>query len=71
VADELVLLQHGRVRAAGEPGQVLVDDVLTEVYEIPVRATTDPASGRLRVDAVARHHQARATTPGPDHHEEA
>ncbi|GAB3030037.1 ABC transporter ATP-binding protein [Nocardioides flavus (ex Wang et al. 2016)] len=69
VADDLVLLHRGRVRASGPAHEVLRDDVLTEVYEIDVRTSTDPGTGRVRVEAVGRHHRPAtppaATTPVP------
>lgn len=46
-ADQVVLLQHGRVRAAGTPREVLQADVLTEVYGTPVEVLH--TGGRLRV----------------------
>ncbi|GAA1940238.1 ABC transporter ATP-binding protein [Nocardioides hwasunensis] len=68
VADDLVLLQRGRVRASGTPIEVLRDDVLTEVYEIDVRTSVDPVSDRIRVEAVGRHAsraQPRPQSPVP------
>ncbi|UMG93274.1 hypothetical protein MF408_03030 [Nocardioides sp. TF02-7] len=35
-ADRVCVLHHGRVRADGAPRDVLVADLLTEVYEHPV-----------------------------------
>ncbi|WBU37263.1 ABC transporter ATP-binding protein [Homoserinibacter sp. YIM 151385] len=49
VADEVVLLEHGRVRAAGAPHEVLTDAHLTEVYGLPIDVDRDPATGALRV----------------------
>ncbi|MEJ5914357.1 ABC transporter ATP-binding protein [Pseudokineococcus sp. 1T1Z-3] len=51
VADRVVVLSRGRVVADGPPAQALTGEVLSEVYEIPVRVTTDPEDGALRVRA--------------------
>ncbi|WP_435277587.1 ABC transporter ATP-binding protein [Rhodococcus yananensis] len=55
IADTLILLQRGRVRAVGPPSEVLTDENLGEVYEIRVETSIDPESGRLRIDPVSRH----------------
>lgn len=55
VADRVVLLHEGRVRAAGEPADVLTADHLSEVYGLPIDATRDPGSGRVRVEPRSRH----------------
>ena len=44
-ADEIVLLHHGRVAAAGPPSTVMRGDVLERVYEWPVVVVRDPAVG--------------------------
>ena len=44
-ADEIVLLHHGRVAAAGSPSTVMRGDVLERVYEWPVVVVRDPAVG--------------------------
>lgn len=61
VADQVVLLHQGRVRAAGSPAQVLTEQVLTETYGIRIEVTTDPVTGALTTRPVGRHsHRARA-----------
>jgi len=63
VADTVVLLHHGRVRATGRPAQVLTADLLTEVYGLPIEVHADDA-GRVRTQPVGRHtHRSRATAP--------
>ena len=47
VADQVVLLDGGRVRAAGTPAEVLTADALTETYGIRIEVATDPATGHL------------------------
>ena len=56
LADTVVLLHEGRVRAAGTPADVLTPDLLSEVWGIDIEVDTDPSTGRLRTRAVARHH---------------
>ncbi|MFY7065820.1 ABC transporter ATP-binding protein [Nocardiopsis changdeensis] len=63
VADTLVLLDAGRVRAAGDPAEVLTEENLGEVYGIPVEVTRDPRTGRLRMDPVGRHPDRTRSAP--------
>jgi iron-chelate-transporting ATPase len=56
LADTVVLLHEGRVRAAGTPADVLTPALLSEVWGIDIEVDTDPTTGRLRTRAVARHH---------------
>jgi iron-chelate-transporting ATPase len=55
VADRVVLLHQGRVRASGRPVDVLTSTHLSEVYELPVDTTHDPHTGRIRVEPRSRH----------------
>jgi iron complex transport system ATP-binding protein len=55
VADTVVLLSEGRVRAAGPPAEVLTTDALTETYGIGVEVATDPVTGHLTTRPVGRH----------------
>ncbi|MGI5128416.1 ABC transporter ATP-binding protein [Pseudonocardia sp. CA-107938] len=55
VADEVVLLAEGRVRAAGPPADVLTAELLTEVYGIRIEVDHDPRTGALRTRPVGRH----------------
>jgi iron complex transport system ATP-binding protein len=55
VADHVVLLDHGRVRAAGTPAAVLTETALSETYGIRVEVVTDPATGVLTTRPVGRH----------------
>ena len=59
VADRVVLLHQGRVRAVGAPVDVLTEDHLSEVYGLPVRCLADPETGAVRVEALGRHHEWR------------
>jgi iron complex transport system ATP-binding protein len=63
VANELVLLQHGRVAAAGSAGEVLRDDLLSAAYGCQVLTNRTPDDGRPFVLPPAAfggpvHHQA-------------
>lgn len=55
VADEVVLLQEGRVRATGTPGAVFTEQALTETYGIRIEVTTDPVNGLVTTRPVGRH----------------
>ncbi|GAA2184108.1 siderophore ABC transporter ATP-binding protein CdtA [Brooklawnia cerclae] len=55
VADTLLLIDAGRVHAAGSPIEVLTAKNISEVYQIGVDVTVDPRTGRLRIDPVGRH----------------
>jgi iron complex transport system ATP-binding protein len=55
VADEVVLLDAGRIRAFGAPAAVLTGDLLTETYGIGVDVDHDPATGALRTRPRGRH----------------
>ena len=59
VADQVILLHHGRVRAAGDPADVLTAVHLSEVYGLPIETTRHPGTGRVRIDPRSRHHVRR------------
>ncbi len=61
VADQVVLLQRGRVRTSGTPAEVLTDEHLSQVYELPVVVSTDHETGLLRVEARGHHHRRRVS----------
>ena len=54
VADHVVLLHGGVVRAAGRPAEVLTTDLLTDVYGLRIDVHVDEA-GRVRTQPVGRH----------------
>lgn len=56
IADEVVLMHRGRVHAAGTPAAVLTSANLTEVYALPIDASVDARTGRVRVTPRGRHH---------------
>jgi iron-chelate-transporting ATPase len=55
VADQVVLLHEGRVRAAGTPAEVLTGTALSEIYGIRIDVVLDPSSGRPSARPVGRH----------------
>ncbi|MBP2326828.1 iron complex transport system ATP-binding protein [Kibdelosporangium banguiense] len=54
VADHVVLLSEGAVRATGGPAEVLTSELLTEVYGLRIDVHVD-AGGRVRTHPVGRH----------------
>lgn len=44
-ADRVLMLVSGEVQAEGEPHQVLTEDVLTQVYQVPVNVIPHPDYG--------------------------
>src|SRR5690606_2290317 len=64
VADRIVLLEHGRIRAAGAPAEVLTAEHLSEVYGLSVHVHVDPDTGSVRVEPRGRHHDRRLAAAG-------
>jgi ferric hydroxamate transport system ATP-binding protein len=54
VADELLLMHEGSVRACGHPTEVLTPEQLSRTYGIRVEVDVDPLTGTLRTRAVGR-----------------
>lgn len=44
--DQLIVLQHGRVVAAGQPAEVLTAELLAEVYRVRASVASHPRSDR-------------------------
>lgn len=65
VADDVVLLASGRIRAAGTPEEVLTGEHLSEVYGLPIDTLVDADTKRVRVLPRARHRQ-RPRRPEPE-----
>jgi iron complex transport system ATP-binding protein len=55
-ADHLVVMKDGAVVTAGLPGDVLTEEVATEVFGMRCRVTPDPVSGTPMVIPIGRHH---------------
>jgi len=60
VADHVVLLDRGRVRAAGAPADVMSADLLSEVYGLRIESLVDPDTGVVRTEPRGRHHGPRS-----------
>src|SRR5688572_18734957 len=75
VADHVVILHQGRVRASGKPAEVMSADLLSEVYGLRIESVVDPDTGVVRTEPRGRHHDRRnraGRTPqiDPAHDEE-
>ena len=62
IADHLLLLSEGHIRAAGHPIDVLTSANISEVYQIPVEVALDPLTNHLRIDPIGRHANRTAAT---------
>ncbi|WP_193069966.1 ABC transporter ATP-binding protein [Brevibacterium aurantiacum] len=54
VADDIVLLSHGRIRSVGTCEEVFTAEVLTEVYGLPITTRFDEDTGMIRIEALPR-----------------
>jgi len=63
VADTVVLLHRGHVRAAGRPQDALTGPLLSEVYGLRIDTVLDPTTGLLRTEPVGRYRRRR---PAPE-----
>jgi iron complex transport system ATP-binding protein len=55
VADHVVLLDQGRVRASGKPGEVLTAQHLSQTYGIRIDILTDTGTGQIHCRPIGRH----------------
>ncbi|MCT2087148.1 ABC transporter ATP-binding protein [Microbacterium enclense] len=55
-ADHLVAMAGGRVIAAGDPGEVITEPIVREVFGLDSRVVPDPLTGRPMVIPIGRHH---------------
>jgi ferric hydroxamate transport system ATP-binding protein len=62
VADRVVLIEKGRIRATGTPAEVLTAELLTEVYGLRIDVEVD-AGGRVHTRPVGRHTQRLIPSP--------
>jgi iron complex transport system ATP-binding protein len=54
-ADHLVVMKSGAVVAAGEPGEVLTEAVVEDVFDMRCRVVPDPVSGTPLIVPIGRH----------------
>lgn len=59
VADEVILLHRGRVRASGAAVDVLTSENLSEVYGLHIDTVVDHETGQIRVIPRGRHQRLR------------
>lgn len=59
VADEVILLHQGRVRASGTPIDVLTSENLSDVYGLRIDTVVDDETGHVRVLPRGRHQERR------------
>jgi len=55
-ADHLVAMAEGRIVAAGDPGDVLTEATVRDVFGLDSRVVPDPLTGRPMVIPIGRHH---------------
>src|SRR5690606_29132740 len=55
VADRVVLLHQGIIRATGAPADVLTSELLSDIYGIRIDVHPDPVTGQLTTTPVSRH----------------
>jgi ferric hydroxamate transport system ATP-binding protein len=66
VADRIVVLHRGRIRASGPPVDALSAGLLSEVYGLPIDCVTDPDTGVVRAEPHRRHlRRTRQEAPTP------
>jgi len=70
VADHVVLLDRGRVRASGAPADVMSADLLSEVYGLRIESFVDPDTGVVRTQPRGRYHDRRTSTGRTSHDKE-
>jgi iron complex transport system ATP-binding protein len=54
-ADRLVAMRDGRIVAAGEPGDVVTEAMLAEVFGLAARVIPDPVAGTPLVVPIGGH----------------
>jgi len=58
-ADTLVVMKNGRIVRLGDPGEVLREAMLAEVFGLRAQVVDDPVSGRPMVVPIGRRHDRR------------
>ena len=70
VADHVVVLHQGTVRASGRPTEVMSADLLSEVYGLRIESFVDPDTGVVRTEPRGRHHDRCISAGRTSHNEE-
>ena len=60
-ADHLIALHEGRLHSAGRPHEVLVPELVQDVFGMRSTVIPDPVSGKPLMLPMGRHHVAVAT----------
>jgi iron complex transport system ATP-binding protein len=63
--DHLVILDHGRVAAAGDPSTVLTPDLVRTVYDVDALIDHEPTTGALRItyQSATKHANSPSSVP--------
>jgi iron-chelate-transporting ATPase len=62
IADRVVLLHQGRIRAEGPPAEVLTGELLSDTYGIRIEVSHDPATGAVICRPMGRHSKSVTAT---------
>jgi iron complex transport system ATP-binding protein len=62
-ADHLVVMRDGAVVTAGDPGQVLTEQIVEDVFGMRCRLVDDPISNTPMIIPIGRH---RVGSPRPE-----
>jgi iron complex transport system ATP-binding protein len=54
-ADRLIAMRDGRIVAAGEPHEVITEELLAEVFGLAARVIPDPVAGTPLVVPIGSH----------------
>jgi iron complex transport system ATP-binding protein len=63
LCDRIVVIDHGRVLAAGPPRDVLTEALIKEVFGVDARWLTGPGGSVLAIDLLLRHHTSIPRVP--------
>lgn len=61
-ADHLIALKDGQIAACGQPGDVVTEDLMRDVFGMDSRVVPDPVSGTPMIVPIGRHHDRQANT---------
>lgn len=59
-SDRLVAMRAGKIVAQGDPGDVLTEDLLRDVFDLDAKILTDPVAGTPMVVPIGSRHRATA-----------